>query len=135
MRTDKLSEMDARKFRTATGILMYMAPDRPDCQQAIRNLTKSLKEPTGVDMVNLVRVARYLKGTKDHGVRLRSGEGDIKSLEVYSDTDWASCKKTRKSTACGVFMVNGNLLSSYSRSLSMICRSSVLRRTLLQADL
>ena len=62
--------------------------------------------------MNLVRVARYLKGTKDHGVRLRSGEGDIKSLEVYSDTDWASCKKTRKSTACGVFMVNGNLLSS-----------------------
>ena len=124
MRRDKLSEMDARKFRTATGILMYMAPDRPDCQQAIRNLTKSLKEPTGVDMVNLVRVARYLKGTKDHGVRLRSGEGDIKSLEVYSDTDWASCKKTRKSTACGVFMVNGNLLSSYSRSLSMICLSS-----------
>eukprot|EP00434_Breviolum_minutum_P036168 symbB.v1.2.032038.t1/scaffold3793.1/size50245/2 len=48
-RTDKLSEMDARKFRTATGILMYMAPDRPDCQQAIRNLTKSLKEPTGAE--------------------------------------------------------------------------------------
>ena len=45
-RQDKLIESDAKKFRTATGILMYMAPDRPDCQQAIRNLTKSLKEPS-----------------------------------------------------------------------------------------
>ena len=74
-------------------------------------------------MNSLRRLARYLKGTANHGVWLPAG-GDIDSLNVSSDTDWASCKKTRKSCAGGVFMWGDCLIGSYSRGLSMICLSS-----------
>lgn len=51
-------------------------------------------------------------------------DGELDKLVVYSDTDWANCKKTRKSCACGIFLAGGCLLFSYARSLQMICLSS-----------
>ena len=56
-------------------------------------------------MNSLRRLARYLKGTANHGVWLPAG-GDIDSLNVSSDTDWASCKKkrgraAREGSSCG----------------------------------
>ena len=118
-----LDEEESKVYKTATGILMYVSPDRPDAQYAIRELTKDLKNPTSLSMQALIRVVRYLNGTMDYGIKF-SPEGSMEALEVYSDTDWANCKKTRKSTACGVYMAGGCLLSSYSRKLSMICLSS-----------
>ena len=99
-----LDEEDAKIYRSVTGILMYLSPDRPDAQFAIRELTKSLKAPLGEDMSKLIRVVRYLHGTPDFGVKFSPGDSDV--LNVYSDTDWANCKKSRTSTACAAFMAN-----------------------------
>ena len=117
-----LDEEDSKIYRSVTGILMYLSPDRPDAQFAIRELTKSLKEPLGEDMTKLIRVVRYLSGTPDYGVKFSPGNSEV--LNVYSDTDWANCKKSRTSTACATFVANNCLLGSYSRGLSMICFSS-----------
>ena len=119
----KLDEAEAKTFRTVTGILMYISPHRPDAQFAIRELTKSLKEPTRRDISSVIRVVRYLNGTRNYGIEFR-GDGEGSELHVYSDTNWASCKKTRKSTACATIFCGGNLLASYSRGLAMICLSS-----------
>lgn len=114
----------AKCFRSCVGgKALYLSFDRPDVQHAVRELTKEMKEPTVSGMNSLRRLARYLKGTANHGVWLPAG-GDIDSLNVSSDTDWASCKKTRKSCAGGVFMWGDCLIGSYSRGLSMICLSS-----------
>ena len=74
-------------------------------------------------MASVIRVVRYLNGTRNYGIEFR-GDGEGSELHVYSDTDWASCKKTRKSTACATIFCGGNLLASYSRGLAMICLSS-----------
>ena len=114
----------AKCFRSCVGgKALYLSFDRPDVQHAARELTKEMKEPTVSGMNSLRRLARYLKGTANHGVWLPAG-GDIDSLNVSSNTDWASCKKTRKSCAGGVFMWGDCLIGSYSRGLSMICLSS-----------
>ena len=85
-----LREDEAKIYRSCTGLLMYVAPERPDAQYCIRELTKALKDPTTKDMQALVRVVRYLSGTKTYGVEIRGGS-DGTSLEVHSDTDWAAC--------------------------------------------
>ena len=120
---EKLKDEDAARYKTAVGTVMYMAPDRPDCQFAIRELTKGLKDPTVGDMQALVRLTRYLIKTKTYGVKFEADENS-EFLDCYSDTDWGNCKRTRKSTACGVFMVGKNVLASYCRGLAMICLSS-----------
>ena len=45
-----LDESDAKVYRSYTGLLMYVAPERPDAQYCIRELTKALREPTSKDM-------------------------------------------------------------------------------------
>ena len=106
-----LSEEDVKKFKTYVGELMYVCRDRPDCQYAIRERTRSLKSPTVSDMQSLVRLARYLIKTEEFGVKFEHQQ-NLEYRDCYSDTDWGNCKRTRKSTACGVFKVGSNTLAS-----------------------
>eukprot|EP00439_Symbiodinium_sp_Y106_P052723 s3817_g7.t1 len=118
-----LDETKAFEYRSCVGKALYLSFDRPDCQHAVRELTKTMKQPTAEGLNALRRLARYLKGTQEMGVWLPR-EGEMETLEAISDTDWANCKRTRKSCAGGVFMVGGCLVGSYSRGLAMICLSS-----------
>ena len=45
-------------------------------------------------------------------------------VEVYSDTDWAGCIKTRKSTSGGCLMLGQHLLKSWSSTQAMVSLSS-----------
>ena len=118
-----LDDTKAFEYRSCVGKALYLSFDRPDCQHSVRELTKTMKQPTAEGMNALRRLARYLKGTEAMGVWLPK-EGEMETIEAISDTDWANCKKTRKSCAGGVFMVGGCLVGSYSRGLAMICLSS-----------
>ena len=120
---DPLNSVDAKHFRGGVGLALYLSYDRVDIQFAVRELTKDMKSPTKGSMIKLHRLARYLKGTDTYGVWLPK-TGEMDKLVVHSDTDWANCKKTRKSCACGIFVVGGCLIYSYARSLQMICLSS-----------
>ena len=46
------------------------------------------------------------------------------TLECYSDTDWAGCPKTRKSTSGGCLMLGGHLIKSWSSTQPSISLSS-----------
>jgi hypothetical protein len=83
---EKLCEEDSAKFRTAVCTMMYVAPDRPDCQFGIRELTKAVKEPTVGDMQALARLTRYLIQTKSHGIRFEPDENP-EFLDCFSATD------------------------------------------------
>ena len=119
----KLTGEQVKLFRAGVGLALYLSYDRTDIQFAVREMTKDMKEPCDGSMIKLHRLARYLQGTREFGVWLpRSGEMD--KLIIHSDTDWANCKKTRKSCACAMFMVGNCLIYSYARSLQMLCLSS-----------
>ena len=46
------------------------------------------------------------------------------SVYIYSDSDWAGCVKTRKSTSGGVMMLGGGVLRTWSSTQSTIAQSS-----------
>ena len=69
--------------------------------------------------ISCIVLARYLQGARDYGVWLPK-DGEMEILKVHSDTDWANCKKTRKSCACAMFKIGGCLLFSYARGLQMM---------------
>ncbi|CAE7201682.1 RE1 [Symbiodinium sp. CCMP2592] len=62
-----LDEQKAFEYRSCVGKALYLSFDRPDCQHAVRELTKHMKQPTAEAMNSLRRLARYLKGTCDMG--------------------------------------------------------------------
>ena len=49
---------------------------------------------------------------------------DTKGLEVYSDTDWAGCPRTRKSTTGGCAMVESHLSKAWSSTQASVALSS-----------
>jgi hypothetical protein len=54
-------------------------------------------------------ILRYLHGTPDFGLLLR--RSSISDLIVYTDSDWAGCPNTRRSTSGYVVFLGDNLAS------------------------
>ena len=45
-------------------------------------------------------------------------------LQIFTDSDWASCHGTRRSTSCAVLAWNGSVVFSYSRRQKAVSLSS-----------
>ena len=68
------------------------------------------------------RLARYLAGTKDFvSVLNKSG---VRDLKVTTDSNWAGCRRTRKSTPCLVIKVGNSTLCAASRTQTVLAQSS-----------
>ena len=63
--TDPLSAEDHHTFRKGVGILLYLAPERPDIMYVLKKLSTKLASPVEADMELLRCTAKYLKGSPD----------------------------------------------------------------------
>ena len=139
---EPLSAEEHSIFRSCTGIILYISPDRPEVQHASRRLSSKASAPCKQDLRCLKHVARYLKGTMDHETRFsatcpgrsflneQSGIGEHSSFEVenlietVSDADFAS-GDDRKSTTGFCIFLNGIPVYSTSRRQQVIALSSM----------
>ena len=48
----------------------------------------------------------------------------MREMELYTDSDWAGCRKTRKSTSGGVLKVGRHVIKSWSRTQKAVALSS-----------
>eukprot|EP00971_Amphidinium_carterae_P278396 5526369-Amphidinium_carterae.1 len=119
---EALQSEAAARYRSAVCTLLYASQDRVDCQYAIKELSRELSTPTVKSEQRLKRVLRYMQGTRGYA-NFFPGSGD-KSAVAWSDTNWAACKRTRKSTSAGLLIVGGCCLYSWSRTQSVIATSS-----------
>ena len=124
---------------------MYVAHDRPDFQFAVRNLSTAMSRPTTRKQKELEHLALYLRGTADYSITYKKtspGTSVLRKhtthdeedddppqvlqehlLEIFSDSDWAGDKQTRKSVSCSTFYINGAFFYSYSRTQKSIALS------------
>ena len=132
--TPVLDPVSTKVYRSAVGILLYLAHDLAECQCTINMLASKMSCPTQMSMKGLRHLVLYMQGTcnegimlskKEHGVGLIGEQhGVAPLLESFSDANWASNQVTRKSISSGVLAVNGNVLSTSSRSQRVIALSS-----------
>ena len=100
----------------------YIGPDRPDAQYAAKEVCRWMSAPTDVGLAALKRLVRFLLGRKRLVFRYPWQRAGM--LECYSDTDWAGCPKTRKSTSGGCLMLGGHLLKTWSSTQPSVSLSS-----------
>ena len=62
--------------------------------------------------------------TRWNGLEERK-DGSPYEIELYSDSDWASCKTTRRSTSSGLIFVNSCCVHSHSRAQASTALSSM----------
>ncbi len=109
-------------FRGAAARANYLAADRVDCQFPAKEVCRWMASPTEGSWAALKRLCRYLVGLPRMVYLYRFQ--DAESVEVYTDTDWAGCPRTRKSTSGGCVMLGRHTIKSWSSTQSSIALSS-----------
>ena len=133
--TAELEAQEASEFRSCIGILLYLSPDLPHAQHAIRHLSSAMSKPTRRQKDILRHLVSYLYASKDLCLSLQfSGDtnglhhvydNDSKAyLEVFSDADWAANKQTRRSISSSCILFGSCLLHSSSRTQKLVSLSS-----------
>ena len=110
------------KFRALAARANYLSADRPDCQYAAKEICRWMSSPSELSMAALKRFGRYLLGRPRLVFRYVFQSAD--TVDCYSDTDWAGCPKTRKSTSGGVLLLGSHILKTYSSTQPTISLSS-----------
>ena len=146
-REDRSEELDMKEqslYRSAVGLLLYVAHDRPDIQLAVRSLASFLQVATRKNWKRLEPLTLYLLGTQEYCFAYQGNapgtstlhehpekqeatefmDKKIHLLEVFSDSDWAGDRTTRKSCSGSVFFLNGEYIFSYSRTQRSVTLSS-----------
>ena len=119
--SEELSEEQTSRFRSSVLTLLYLNNERTDLQSTVRLLCTKLKNPKALEMRQLKRLLRFLKGTEDMSTVFEMRDSDdwreqlVKRLEDYTDSDWASDQTSRKSTS-GAVMAQGMRLHAQSWS-------------------
>ena len=118
-----LDAVNAKKYRGGTALILYMSQDRCDLTAAACHLARRMASPGRRDVERLKRVARYLKGAP-HVELLMAWQDPASDLKLYTDSDWANCKTTRKSHSGGALFVGQHLVSHWCRIQPTIALSS-----------
>ena len=119
-----------QKYRSAVGKLLTAQP-RDDLNHPVKELSRSLINPQDQDIKNLIHLLKCVNQTRDFvfvmepQLPVRNQEGKFPvQIVSYSDSDWAGCQKSRKSTSGSLVSVFNVNLQSTSRTQASVAHSS-----------
>ena len=101
-------------FRGSAARGNYLAADRCDAQFASKEVCRWMSKPSEHAWQALKRVCRFLAGRPR--LVYTYPQQTVGEVDVYTDTDWAGCPKTRKSASGGCVMLGQHLPKSWSCS-------------------
>ena len=121
--SELLDPEEAKRYRGIAATLNYLSLDRSDIQYAAKEVCRTMSQPRQSGWKKIKRLARYLKDNprmvwKFGGDRLVS-----KYLDVYSDSDWAGDRRSRKSTSGGVAAIDGIAVKHWSSTQGSVALS------------
>nr|GEW46793.1 retrovirus-related Pol polyprotein from transposon TNT 1-94 [Tanacetum cinerariifolium] len=110
--------VDATKYRSMIGALLYLTSNRPDIVHATCLCARYQAKTTKKHLKEVKRIFRYLWGTVNTGLWYTKDYGF--ELTGFSDADYAGCKDTFKSTSGGAQFLSEKLLTNYGFHLNKI---------------
>ena len=120
-----LGKEDATKFRALAARANYLAQDRMDIQYTTKEICRDMANPRKSSFGKLKRLARYL--VEHPTMEMFYKEMNVEHaniIDVYSDSDWAGCLRTRRSTSGGVVTIAGGAIKTWSTTQSTVALSS-----------
>ena len=109
-------------FRGAAARANYLAADRIDAQFACKEICRSMAKPTAHAWKALKRLCRYFSSSPR--IVYKFGKQSVSGVDVYTDTDWAGCPRTRKSTSGGIVMLGAHTMKHWSSTQTSTALSS-----------
>nr|GEY44711.1 uncharacterized mitochondrial protein AtMg00810-like [Tanacetum cinerariifolium] len=100
--------VDATKYRSMIGALIYLTSSRPDIVHATCLCARYQAKPSEKHFKEVKRIFRYLWGTVNKGLWYTKDSGF--ELTGFLDADYAGCKDTFKSTSRGAQFLGEKLV-------------------------
>lgn len=113
---------DPTFFRSIVGALQYLTLTRPDLSLAVNVVCQHMHAPTIAHFQMVKRILRYVRGTLDLHLFLRSRSS--LDLFAFADADWAGCKLTRRSTTGYCLFLGANCVSWSAKRQPTVARST-----------
>ena len=120
---DLLDKEKASLYRSIAARLNYLASGRTDLMYSVKEVCRIMSCPTVGGWKMLKRIGRYLKG-KPRVVWQYKWQGLEEELEVFTDSNWAGCRNTGKSTSGGAMRIGEHLIKAWSRTQQCVTMSS-----------
>lgn len=118
----ELPESQHTRFRGLAARANYLAADRPDIVFAVKEICRLMAKPTDLGMGAVKRLARYLRRRPRLVFNYPFQKAD--RWEVYTDTDWAGCIRTRKSISGGCLLLGNLVIKCWSSTQASLALSS-----------
>ena len=118
-----LEGIDITTCRGIAARCNYFGPDSPDAFFAIMECCREMSAPPTGSLRRLKRVGRYLKKVS-RLVWKYNLQGPLDHMELFTDADWAGCRRNRKSTSGGVAMIGGHCIKAWAKTQSVVAKSS-----------
>ena len=123
LNADLMSKESAAKYRRTAAKLNHLALDHPLIAFASKEACRSMSSPRQGEEVKLKRIMRFLR-KRPTTTYLYEWQDHPEEVTGYTDSDWAGCKLTRRSTSGGVSLHGPHLLLHYSRTQAGVALSS-----------
>ena len=118
-----MDQAQATTYRRAAARLNYITLDRADLSYASKEASRGMSNPTVGDVIRLKRILRYLKSSP-RAVTTYRWQDPVTCITGFSDSDWAGCVKTRRSTSGGFLLIGLHLISHWSSTQAVVALSS-----------
>lgn len=99
--------------------LNYMALDRPDLAVAARTLSQNMAAPRTGTAAGIKRAIRYSKKIP-RGVRRVPGYDDGDGIRIWTGSDWAGDRTTRRSCSGGSLQIGDTTIHHWPKIQSNI---------------
>ncbi|XP_038891691.1 secreted RxLR effector protein 161-like [Benincasa hispida] len=114
--------VNKERYQRLVRKLIYLSHTRLDISYAVSVVSQFMQAPYEEHMTAVERILRYLKGTPGKGLVFKKSEK--RTIEAYTDSDWAGSVVDRKSTSCYCTFVWGNLVTWQSKKHGVVARGS-----------
>ncbi len=112
-RADEEGEVSETLHRAIAARASYLAQDRPYIQFAAKDVNSFMSKPEAGDLRRARRLGRYLKDNSKVVFSYKFRKLP-ETFVVWSDTDFAGCRRTRRSTSGGVITFGSHCLKTCS---------------------
>ena len=119
----RLDQACGRRYRGVVARANYLSLDRIDLQFASKEACRQMSDPRVSGEARMKRIARYLLKYPKLVWKYDRGKTDEHVIDVFSDSDWAACRRSRRSTSGGVIVIDGGTVKHWSSTQATIALS------------